>query len=247
MKSIISAAVVFLFCFRNSQKPRDSMREIRREMKIQQEDLKKCNDLKDDFKDVSFKSLEELISNKITFRNIKNIIINYRPPFSKYTMINVIPYDYTPIYCNYRNPAYNQSDFWNEKTVKYIHSKYNINLIPYLPDKGEFINQETVKVNMDRKDKAILVFLKQKKTEISGHFNSDEETKYAFFPAKGSRGRKLNLSKKSYQEFEINFRNYIGKIITVRYEYDEDRVVYETYQFVNKTWIEIDTKDEYKF
>ncbi|MCI3939425.1 hypothetical protein MQX03_19815 [Chryseobacterium aahli] len=246
MKSILPILLVFLFYFCYAQKPRDTIRELQREKEAEQKDLKKCNNLKNDFKDISFKRLEKKIVDQLIFDR-KSIIINYRQPFSKYTTMILDPFDYTPHYCNYWNPAYNQSDFWNKRTVRYLHRKFNINIIPFLPEKGQFINVQNVKFNIDKNDKAILIFLKQKKTEILGHFNANEGEKYHFFHAKGYKENKLNLSEKSYQEFEINFRNYLGKIVTVRYTYDDNKEVYKTFQYKLKKWIEIPTKDEYKF
>ena len=238
----------FIFLYTFSQKPRDTIRQLQREKEAEQRDFKKCTELKNDFKDVSFRTLGQMIADEIIFKiNKKNIIVNYNPPFSKYQGIVLLGFDDRKDYCNYLNPSYNQSDFWNEKTVKFLQRKLDFNIIPYLPFKGEFINRKTVKFNMDSNDKAILVFLKQRKSEISGHINADEGEKYYFIPAKGFRESNLNLSDRSYPEFEINFRNYLGKIVTVKYTYDEYKEVYKTFQYKNKKWIEIQTINEYKF
>lgn len=247
MKIFFLFISLFIFLYSFSQKPRDTIGMDRYEKEAAQEDFKKCNELTNDFKGVSFQTLEQMISDEIIFASSKsNIVVNYHQPFSKHmTIIDI--YDYTPVFCNYNNPAYNQSDSWNKKTIRYLHRKFSVNMIPYLPHKGEFVNKETVKSNVDKNDKTIKVFLNQKKSEISGHFNADDGEKYHFIPAKGFRESKLNLKDGSYQEFEINFRNYLGKIITVKYIYDEYKEVYKTYQYKLQKWIEIPTTDEYKF
>lgn len=245
------ASFLFFFCLLSyGQIPRDTIRESRLEKERESEALKKCNELKDDFKNISFKKLEKRIVDEIILDSTKeNIIINYRPPFSRHRIIFVNPFADadTPVYCNYTNPGYNQSDFWNKRTVRYLHRKFKVNIIPFLPIKEKFINIQNVKFNVDKNDKAISVFLKQKKIEISGHINANEGEKYHFFNARGYKEKKLNLSKLSYQELKIEFSNYLNKIITVRFIYNEADVIIKTYQYQNKKWIEISTKEEYKF
>ena len=251
MKITLSALFFLIISYASGQNyKKDSVFAVLKEKEdreAKQNDLKKCSALINEFKEVNFKDLELMIVNEISFKNIKNnVIINYDQPFSLGRNIIIDSYDYTPVYCNYDNPVYNQSDFWNEKTIKYLQRKFNINMIPYFPQKGMFINNQTIETYVNKKDKAISSFLKQKKTEISDNIDADEGEKYSFIPAKGFKGKKLDLSRYCYQEFEINFRNYPGKIVIVRFSYDQDDV-YKSYQFVDKVWQEIKTKEEYRF
>lgn len=175
MKLCFSFLFFFSFCLIFGQSMDRYIRDSLRELELQKTDYKKCDDLKNEFKGISFKRLEEKIVDEIIFeRTKKNIIINYRQPFSKQSMIIVDPFDYTPVYCNYENPSYNQSDFWSKKKVRYLQRKYHINIIPYLPIKGEFVNKETIKTNINKNDKGIRVFLNQREIEILGHYNANQ-------------------------------------------------------------------------
>ena len=247
MKTNLSFLIIFFFALSYSQTGRDTVAEQKYidEQKI--EDFKRCNILIKDFEGVSFKKLGKIVANNITFDNTKkSMIIQYTLPFGYKPEIIIDIYDYTPVYCNYKNPIYNQSDFWNKTTVKYLQRKYFINLIPYLHDKGEFINDETVKTNVKKDDKAIKFFLKSQMTEIDGHFNANNGEKYYYFPYKNNKN-KIDLSEQNSQKIEIKFRNYLGKIVSVQYKYDEHNSIYNTYQYQNKKWVEIPTIEEYKF
>jgi hypothetical protein len=251
MKITLSALFLLILSYASGQNyKKDSVFAVLKEKEdreAMQNDLKKCSTLINEFKEVNFKDLELMIVNEISFKNIKNnVIINYDQPFSLGRNIIIDSYDYTPVYCNYDNPVYNQSHFWNKKTIKYLQRKFNVNMIPYLPQKGMFVSKKTIETYVNKKDKAISVFLKQKKTEISGNTDADEGEKYSFIPAKGFQAKTVDLSRNNYQEFEINFRNYPGKIVIVRFSYDHDDV-YKSYQFVDKAWQEIETKEGYRF
>lgn len=248
MKFCLSFLFFHSFCLIFGQSMDKYIRDSLMELELQKINYKKCDDLKKDFQNVSFKSLGKKIADEVIFdRTKKNIIINYRQPFSKQSMIIVDLFDYTPVYCNYENPSYNQSDFWSKEKVRYLQRKFHVNIIPYLHNKGQFVNKETIKTYINKNDKAIRVFLNQKKIEILGHFNANQGELCYFFPSKGFKDEKLDFNKEFYQEFEISFKNYLGKIISVRYSYDSDYEIYKTYQYKDKKWVEIHTTDDYKF
>ena len=49
-------------------------------------------------------------------------------------------------------------------------------------------------------------------------------------------------------EKSVNFENYKKRIVTVRFDYlDNKDGYYKTYQYQNKKWVAIPTTDEYKF
>jgi len=66
----------FIFLYTFSQKPRDTIWQLQREKEAEQRDLKKCAELKNDFKDVSFRNLGQMIADEIIFKiNKKNQIV----------------------------------------------------------------------------------------------------------------------------------------------------------------------------
>ncbi|MFC6266768.1 hypothetical protein [Frigoriflavimonas asaccharolytica] len=254
MKKYLSFLLVFFFALSYSQTGRDTVAEQKYidEQKI--EDFKKCNAIIKDFENISFKKLEKIVVENIIFDNTKrNIIIDYRPSFSLNSVMIIDKYDYTPVYCNYSNPLYNQSDFWTKKNIKLMVKKFSKNLIPRNGTRDEFIYDEITSKSTTNFRKLSADTRKQQEGKYIKIYNETNQEVQNFFYFPFHRKENLVLENdvrtviRNYDELHLKFTNYLDKIVTVKYKYNEDNSIFKTYQYQNKKWVEIPTIEEYKF
>ncbi|MDO3427342.1 hypothetical protein QWT87_20920 [Chryseobacterium sp. APV1] len=137
--------LIFLLLFLSNFKCQDINRvKIRDSLAtaVYDNKMKLSNELITNFKNLDYSKLNKKIIKDIGFKNLKskNIIFYYSGYCDHYIDDDI----FSIHFCAYKTicPAYNQTHFWTEKTIKYIVSKYNINLIPYLDYVDSFITDD---------------------------------------------------------------------------------------------------------
>ena len=140
MKTPLSFLLFFLFLLGFGQSNegfiRDSLRRIE-EIKLEKKIIK-------DFGNLEYESLNTKIINDIDFSKIsqKNIVFCYENCSYDVARVFIDLNDANQPLNNFKNPAFNQKDFWTIKTLKTLSKKTNKNFIPILDnDKIEDINQ----------------------------------------------------------------------------------------------------------
>ena len=246
MKTPLSFLLLFLFLLGFGQSNegfiRDSLRRIE-EIKLEKKIIK-------DFGNLEYESLNTKIINDIDFSKIsqKNIVFCYENYSYDVARVFIDLNDANQPLNNFKNPAFNQKDFWTIKTLKTLSKKTNKNFIPILDtDKIEDITQfkKSLHYNYSRKDPILSLLNKFKKGKIKEVINE-----FYYFSTENNN---LELNQNEYEHMEklgklnIEFGNYLNKIVTVKFTYNDNDETYRTYQYQNKNWVEIPTIDEYKF
>ena len=246
MKTPLSFLLLFLFLLGFGQSNegfvRDSLRRIE-EVKLEKNIIR-------NFENLEYKSLKTKIINDIDFSKIlqKNIVFCYENYSYDVARVFIDLNDANQPLNNFKNPAFNQKDFWTIKTLKTLSKKTNKNFIPILDtDKIENINQfkKTLHYNYSRKDPILLLLNKFKKGKIKV-----VKSEFYYFSTENNN---LELNRNEYEHMEklgklnIEFGNYLNKIVTVKFTYNDKDETYKTYQSQTKKWVAIPTTDEYKF
>ncbi|PQA89939.1 hypothetical protein B0A69_21530 [Chryseobacterium shigense] len=269
-KILLIFLLVFLYNFKcqdiNRARIRDSLATTEYDNK-----MKLSNELITNFNNLDYSKLNKKIIKDIEFKNLKskNIIFYY----SGYCNHFIADDFYTIHFCAYKTvcPAFNQTHFWTEKTIKYIVNKYNVNLIPYLGYVDSFITDDKPYETFEEKikpyyyDNSKDIILKTK-NESKGLFvekykNSngskiEDILPFYYFSNKGEKGelilRKIQGKAENYGCIFISFENIKDKIVIIRIKYNLDTsgefkdTKYKVYQYKNKKWKAIPFRNEYK-
>ncbi|WP_336716857.1 hypothetical protein [Chryseobacterium mucoviscidosis] len=233
--------------------------------------MKLSNELITNFKNLDYSKLNKKIIKDIGFKNLKskNIIFYYSGYCDHYIDDDL----FSIHFCAYKTicPAYNQTHFWTEKTIKYIVSKYNINLIPYLGYVDSFITDDKPYQTFEEKIKPYYYdnskdIILTAKNESKGLFiekykspngsKTEDILPFYYFSNKREKSelilRKIQGKAENYQSIFISFENIKDKIVIVRFKYNQDESgefqdsKYKVYQYKNKKWKEILPREEYK-
>ena len=252
----LNTSFIFIFIFLFSLgfgQIKDSLRKDRIEKELVQYEKQKQDSLISDFQNVNFEKLTDEIINEIAFsKNIrkKNLIFIYEPlRIEQKLLINAT--DRVPYY-NIENPAYNQKQFWTEKSIKKLVKLTKKHLIPQLQINNYFINnsketQTTIHYFYNKNDE----LFKKNNIKKKGKFVDflGKETDFFYFPYKCQQEIVISNidGKKNYGVINVEFANFIGKIVTIKFIYNDNYEIYKTYQYQNKKWVEIITTEKYKF
>lgn len=234
--------LLFVFGFGQSGKYflRDSVKRID-ENRLEREIIK-------DFKNVNFESLKRKIIKEIDVNKLpqKNIFFNYTNYSYDVSRIFIDLNDASGPLNNFKNPAFNQKDFWTLQTLKKLCRKTGKNLIPSLSsDEIEDIEEfkKNLQYNYSKKDPFYILLHKFKRGILI--INNEDgivlNKEFYFFSTKD---KSLKIIQKGNAGFEnlsnlnLEFSNYLNKIVEVKFIYNDYEIV-KTYQYQNKIWIEI--------
>lgn len=249
MKPHFTFFFIFLFLLGFAQTNegfiRDSLRRIE-EQKLEKKIIT-------DFQNLEYESLRKKIINEIDFSKLtqNNIVFYYENCSYDVAKVFIDLNDANQPLNNFKNPAFNQKDFWTIKTLKNLSKKTHKNFIPILgTDKIEDINQFKKTLHYySKKDPILSLLNKFKKGKMIANDNRLKNEFYYF----STNRNILEFNQNDAENIEnlgrlsIEFRNYLKKIVTIKFTYNDNEEIYKTYQYQNKKWVEIPTTDEYKF
>ena len=245
MKTLFSFLFVFLFVFGFGQR---NYTTYEKRQELYQENYKA---LMAESKSIDLKKLDKIILKNIDEKKLKkdNLVFIIEDLDVKIFPFEIDAYEYVP--SKAINPYFNQSTFWTRKNIKYLVDKLKKNIIPY---KGGyeygFIDSIQLK-NLDNK-----IFAKELSNQKIGKYLQEKDGKisekvFLYFPYDDENLELKSIEKENinFDTINIKFRNFQGKIVSFKIIYNADRenTVTKTYQYQNKTWIEIPTKEEYEF
>lgn len=233
-------SLFIIFCT-SAQKPYDSTKNFRHvydevDCKIIWKNNKKLYKLfKKEANKIDYKSLGNVIIKDLDLENMpdKNIGFKLYSTEVVYATFVVCSNNF-----NTKNPNYNYLDFYTPENIKLLHKKIQKNLYfdfsdskfennEYRPIKKEIINHPFYKylASMKGADKTICY---------------DPDTVVS---------EPITLNEAGW--IELDFRNHLGGIVVVKYDYfiynKFSPIVFKTYQYRDKKWLEIPTKYEYQF
>lgn len=225
-----------LYSQTNKRKIRDSLEE---------ESIKNLtHQILVDFKNLNYTKLNQKIISDIDFNQLKNENLVLYFSSLRRPIFLISPFDDVP---RNMNPAFNQTTFWNKKTIRCIRKKYHKNVIPFLKEANSFLFVENNKPesytrifgSYDLNDKKNILKLskKQKKGLI---LNTQEE--FYYFPFT-SKNLTINTNKKTenFNTLYLEFHNKPNKIVVVDFIYNlnYNNVTHKTYQYKNNNWEEV--------
>lgn len=236
--------VLFLIFFFSvqAQQAYDSTKNFRHEYdeidcNIVWENKKKLYKLfKKEANKINYKSLSNLIIKDLDLKNIqdKNIV------FKLYTT-EIISATFTTICAsnlNTKNPNYNYLDFYIPENIKLLHKNIKKNLYFDFSD-SKFENNEYRPLKKETIKHPFYKYLASMKGA----------GKTICYDPQTIVSEPITLNEAGW--LQLDFRNHLGGIVVVKYDYfiykKFSPIVFKTYQFQNKKWVEIPTKDEYKF
>jgi len=272
MKTLFSFLFVFLFLLGFGQSK--NIDTISYNEKYCEKNYEVHRKIEKEFENVNFSDLYLKIIADIDFSKIKerNLIFHYEP-LNEWRGISLSD----EIKCSYNhiNAFYNQSNFWNVKTINFFLKRYHKNMIPYLKGIGFVIEnkedeptfeeqgyyfKESKALIIETKKQAKGLFIEESEGYKANNINEkvffEKRTIFYYFPNK-----KQNLilknkkgANENYSTLFLEFTNRSNKTVVVKFEYnldeslskEEDRY-YKTYRYQNKTWVEIPTKQEHEF
>ena len=245
MKTPLSFLLLFLFLLGFGQKIRDTTCGYEKHLSEYKQVLLES-------KYIDYSKLYKNIVNDIDKRRLSNKNLVFLVEDKK--IIN--PYDEQIGECEYvskfwLNPNYNQTNFWNKLNIEFLKKRLKKNLIP--ARYSEYSSIQFITDNTLKSDFIELVKLvkEQKIAEIIEKQNQriTIRKKIYYFPYFIKDLVLINnIDKKNYDLLYLKFYNYKKRIVTVRFDYlDNKDGYYKTYQYQNKKWVEIPTTDEYKF
>lgn len=184
---------------------------------------------------IDYKALSNVIIGGLELKNIpgKNIVFKLYVTETFYLTFPICVSN-----LNIKNPNYNYLDFYTPENIKLLQKKIKKNLYfdfsdskfennEYRPIKKETLKHPFYKylVSMKGADKTICY---------------DPDTIVSEPITLSEAGR-----------IQLDFRNHLGGIVVVKYDYfiynSFSPIVFKTYQYRDKKWIEIPTNDEHKF
>ena len=242
MKNYLSL-LIFFFCafyFKTSaQTKKDTFKLHKDEIDcniVWKKNKEVYSEFKKEEKRINYKSLGKKIINDINLKNIpsKNVV------FKLYIKQGYYASSFT--FCapslNIKNPNYNYLDFYTQNNIKRLQKKLKKNLYFDFYDSKFEIN-EYHPLNEETKNHSFYKYLATlKAADKTICYDSD----YAVYEP-------VTLDKAGY--VQIEFRNKLSGIVIVKYDYfiyDQfSPIVFKTYQYQNRKWVEIPTVEEYKF
>ncbi|WP_157886039.1 hypothetical protein [Chryseobacterium glaciei] len=201
-----------------------------------------------DFKDLNYTKLNQKIISDIDFNQLKNENLVFYFSSLRRPIILISPHDEVS---RNVNPAFNQTIFWNKKTIRFIRKKYHKNLIPFLKEANSFLFVKNNKLesysgsfsSYDLNDKKKLLKLSKKRKKgliLKTQKNSQEE--FYYFPFK-SKNLTINTNKETenFNTLYLEFHNKLNKIVVVDFIYNlnYNNVTHKTYQYKNNNWEEV--------
>gem|GEM_PF-6504969 len=247
MKALFSFFVIFLFLLGFGQQKKSS---YEKKLELYQENYKA---LMAESKSMDLKQLEKIILKNIDSKKLRkdNLVFVIDDLDVKIFPFEIDAYQYVPSIST--NPYFNQATLWTENSVKYLVNRMKKNLIPYRSGyQSDFIIDSIQLKNLDNK-----IFARELSNQKIGKYIQQKEGKifekeFLYFPYND----KESLELKSMDNVNINFdtinllfRNLKGKIVSFKIIYNDDKknAVTKTYQYQNKTWVEIPTTQEHEF
>ena len=133
---------------------------------------------------------------------------------------------------NIIDPNYNYLQFWTKKSAEEIQKKIRKDIFFDISDSRFDPNEQGKKTVKNSFYRYILELNQYRKSYFYDPKN------IVFSPIKFDDANVLLLE----------FQNKLNKIVIVKFNYnDANSRIYKTYQYQNKNWVEISTKEEYKF
>lgn len=255
MKTLFSFLFVFLFLLGFGQTNigfvRDSLKRIE-EKKLEKKII-------DNFKDIELEFLKIKIVDDIDFDRLysKNILFYYKNWSYNISKVLIDLNDAIEPNNNFKNPVFNQKDFWTKEILRRLCKKSRKNFIPILnghniTDTLEFSkdldnlfskNEPFKNLLDDFKIGMVIIYNKVQKIQEEKkiyYFNDNKKTDLILY-------KNYNSDVENIGKLDLEFSNYLDKIITVKFIYNEKDIIIKSYQYQNKTWVEIPTKKEHEF
>ncbi|MDH6251609.1 hypothetical protein M2347_001336 [Chryseobacterium sp. H1D6B] len=202
-----------------------------------EKEKKYYDELLEDSKTIDYSGLDDLIIKNINKRNLKTEDLKLYIRKIQTICGNEIEYSVCYSNVNTRDPLYNENNFWSETSIKKINERLNKNLIFVIRYFG-FGNSENFidKINFRYVSKELKNFIVKQKNE---KYNGRD-----FYYVPSLNNNKIDIEKADY--LNLQFHNYLDKIVVVKYNINNEDE-YKTFQYNNRKWKEISTKDEFKF
>lgn len=219
--------------------------------------------VKNEKKKINYQSLVSKIIDDFDKENIKseNLVfilrVNNRNPLDEEPQMYVCDIDKKILASNF-----NEEIFWSKKNIKSISNKLKKNLILSNQDldfvkpidKTKKVNKNNLYSNYFNYHNKYYVYLKEffRKQKIGTYRKGEKEqqTIYYFPYDKENNVNLINDNSNDIRNFntlELSFINLPNRIVKVSYMYNMnyENVVTKTYQYQNKNWVEIPTKQEH--
>lgn len=184
---------------------------------------------------IDYKSLSNVIIKDIELENIqdKNIV------FKLYTTETVyVTFTICGSNLNTKNPNYNYLNFYTPENIKLLQKKINKNLYFDFSD-SKFENNEYHPIKEEILKLPFYKYLTSMKCA----------DKTICYDPNTVVSEPITLNEAGY--IQLGFRNHLGGIVVVKYDYfiynKFSPIIFKTYQYQDKKWIEIPTKYEHKF
>lgn len=190
---------------------------------------------KKEAKKIDYNSLSQVIIKDLDIKNIqdKNIIFKLYTTETVYATFTICSSN-----LNIKNPNYNYLDFYTPENIKLLHKKLKKNLYFDFSD-SDFENNEYRPLKKETVKHAFYKYLSSMKSA----------DKTVCYDPDMVVSEPITLNEGGW--IQINFRNHLGGIVVVKYDYfiynKFSPVVFKTYQYQGKKWVEIPTKNEHLF
>lgn len=246
MKALFSLAMFFLFLLGFGQGKKSN---YQKRQEIYQETFEL---LMNESKTVNLRKLEKIVLNNIDEKKLikNNLVFIIKDLDEKIFAFEIDAYQYAP--STALHPYFNQATFWTKKNINYLVNKFKKNLIPSKSIyQYSFINDSIQLKNLDNK-----IFAKELSKQKKGKYIQEEtrkisEKEFLYFPYRNENLelKRIENENINFDVIDLQFRNFQSKVVSFKiiYNNDLDKVVVKTYQYQNKSWVEIPTKKEYEF
>jgi len=208
--------------------------------------------LMNESKTVNLRKLKKIVLNNIDDKKLtkNNLVFVIKDLDEKIFAFEIDAYQYVP--STALHPYFNQATFWTKKNINYLVNKFKKNLIPSRSSyQYSFINDSIQLKSLDNK-----IFAKELSNQKKGKYIQEEASKISekeilYFPYRNENLELKCIEKENvnFDVIDVQFRNFEGKVVSLKIIYNDDRdnAVTKTYQYQNKTWVEIPTKKEHEF
>ncbi|MET3539205.1 hypothetical protein [Chryseobacterium limigenitum] len=190
---------------------------------------------KKEAKKIDYKSLSKVIIKDFDIKNIpdKNIIFKLYTTETVYATFTICGSN-----LNIKNPNYNYLDFYTPENIKLLQKKLKKNLYFDFSD-SKFENNEYRPIKKETINHPFYQYLK----------NMRSADKTVCYDPDTVVSKPITLNEAGW--IQLNFRNHLGGIVIVKYDYfiynKFSPVVFKTYKYQDRKWVEIPTKDEHLF
>ncbi|SHL94943.1 hypothetical protein [Chryseobacterium polytrichastri] len=241
MKLLMSIFLVSFISLVEGQKKRDTLEQMKMPdcTEFHHEEKQLYDELIKDWKEVDYSTLNRTIINGINKSSFKTNNLKIYLRSIRTICGNEIDYSLCYSNVNRLNPLYSEGNFWNEESVKAISLKLDKNLIFMIKYFG-FGNNE---VFVDKTDNTKGYVRKEAKNFITT-LKKRKYKKRNFYYLPNAEHTKVNIDDADI--LNLQFRNYLDRIVVVKYNIN-NKAEYKTFQYNDKEWKEILTKDEFKF